>query len=116
MACGGVAGAAAGVVGAATLGCVMVLLDGLPRMLLGVLNLAAGPSAAALSPGVATPLWLLFALGCWTLVGAGLGLLLGGLGGAAAGSWGPRPRRWPGCCGRRIGGLASLFLFQCHFQ
>ena len=34
VACGGVAGAAAGVAGAATLGCVTVLLDGLPRMLL----------------------------------------------------------------------------------
>ena len=109
--CGGVAGAAAGVAGAATLGCVLVLLDGLPRTLLGVLNL--GPSAAALSPWLATPLWLAFALVCWALLGAGLGLLLGALGakggrllGAAA-----APLAWL----LRAAGLddfGSLFSFQ----
>ncbi len=80
VACGGVAGAAAGVAGAATLGCATVLLDGLPRMLLGALGFAAGPSAASLSPWLATLLWLVFVLGCWTLFGAGLGLLLGAIG------------------------------------
>ena len=80
MACGGVAGAAAGVAGAATLGCVTVLLDGLPRMLLGALGVAAGPSSAVLSPWLATTLWLVFAVGCWTLLGAGFGLLLGAFG------------------------------------
>ena len=84
VACGGVAGAAAGVAGAATLGCVTVLLDSVPRMLLAVLSLAAGPSAASLSPWLATALWLIFAVGCWTLLGAGFGLLLGAVGRAVA--------------------------------
>ena len=112
VACGTLAGAAAGVVGAATLACVLVLLDGLPRALLALLSMAAGPSAASLSPWLATPLWLIFALACWTLLGAGLGLVLGGLG--------ARGRRLLGAAAAPLGwllrtgglaGLASLFSF-----
>ena len=113
VACGGVAGAAAGVAGAATLGCVTVLLDGVPRMLLNVVSLAAGPSAASLSPWLATALWLVFALGCWTLLGAGFGLLLGAVGargGRLLGAAAAPLARLLQVCGLR--NLGSLFSFQ----
>ena len=82
VACGGAAGAAAGVAGAATLGCGMVLIDGLPRLLLGMIGVG---SHAALSPWLATPLWFVLAVGCWALLGGATGFLLGVLGG-----WGTR--------------------------
>jgi hypothetical protein len=70
-ACGVAAGAAAGLAGAATLGCLMIFIDGLPRLLLAMMG------GASLSPWTATPLWFVLAVGCWTLLGAGVGLLLG---------------------------------------
>jgi hypothetical protein len=73
-ACGVAAGAAAGVAGAATLGCGMVFLDGLPRLLLAMMG------AVSLSPWAATPLWFILTVGCWTLLGAGVGFLLGAFG------------------------------------
>ncbi len=81
------AGAAAGVAGAATLGCVMVFIDGLPRLLLASFGrgLLTVPTS---SPWIATTLWFLLAVGCWTLLGAGVGLLRGALGGAR---YEPRP-------------------------
>jgi hypothetical protein len=77
VACGAAAGAAAGVAGAATLGCGMVFLDGLPRLLLAMMGAASGSS---LSPWAATPLWFILAVGCWALLGAGAGFLLGAFG------------------------------------
>jgi hypothetical protein len=108
--CGAAAGAAAGVAGAATLGCGMVFIDGLPRLLLAMMGAASG---ASLSPWMATPLWFVLAVGCWTLLGAGVGLLLG-----AFGAQGTRvlnavasPLAWL----MRIGGgdgIASFFSLQ----
>jgi hypothetical protein len=80
VACGVVAGAAAGVVGAATAACLMVLFDGLPRLPLQILNATAGPSIASMSAWIATPLWIVLALGCWTFLGAAAGFALGMLG------------------------------------
>ncbi len=77
IACGITAGAAAGVAGAATLGCGMVFIDGLPRLLLAMTGAAFGAST---SPWMATPLWFMLAVGCWALLGAGAGFLLGTLG------------------------------------
>ena len=74
VACGAVAGAAAGVAGAATLGCLTILLDALPRAILGLLN---APTA---SPWLMTPLWVVLALACWTFMGGVAGLALGVLG------------------------------------
>jgi hypothetical protein len=76
--CGLVAGAVLGLVGAATLGCLLVLGDTLPRLLLGFV--AAG---ATLSPAVATLLWLMLAIGSWIGIGAVSGGLL-----ACLGTWG----------------------------
>src|SRR5262249_29264511 len=73
--CGLLAGIVLGLAGGATLGCVLVLIDELPRRLR-----AAMPSADAVGPGVAAPLWLFTALLCWAAVGAGVGLVLGALG------------------------------------
>jgi hypothetical protein len=110
VACGAAAGAAAGVAGAATLGCGMVFLDGLPRLLLAMMGAASGSS---LSPWTATPLWFVLAVGCWTLVGAAAGFLLGAFGakgtrilGAAA-----APLAWLMRIGGRSG-IASFFSLQ----
>ncbi len=73
-ACGGVAGAAAGAVGAATLACLTVLFDGLPRAVLGVVNVASAPA------WLVTPFWIMLALLCWAGLGAIAGLVLGFLG------------------------------------
>ena len=57
VACGVVAGSAAGVAGAATLGCLTVLFDGLPRAILSLFNV---PTA---SPWLVTPLWVVLRAG-----------------------------------------------------
>jgi hypothetical protein len=71
-----VAGAGAGLVGAATLGSALTVLDGLPRAV--IVRWTAGGWAP--SPWVATPLWLIVAAGCWALFGGGIGFLLCGAG------------------------------------
>jgi hypothetical protein len=70
---GAVAGTVAGLAGAATLGCVLVLGDGVPRLLLGLLPLKAHGSFVALY----VALWAVLAVVCWTVMGALLGLVLG---------------------------------------
>ena len=113
VACGVVAGAAAGAVGAATLACVLVLFDGLPRMILNLINAAAGPSAASASPWAATPLWIILALGSWTLMGGVAGLALGVMGarGGRVLTAAAAPLTWAlRACG--MGGMASYFALQ----
>jgi len=74
--CGLVAGAFAGLIGAATLGCLVSALDVFPRTLLWGLGKAAGDMA----PGLATSLWLMTAPCTWALLGGALGWLLCSLG------------------------------------
>jgi hypothetical protein len=73
--CGLIAGAVAGLAGSATLGCVLVAADTVPRALL---HGALGPRV--MGPALATPLWLLTAIVCWLVEGAAVGLALGLLG------------------------------------
>jgi hypothetical protein len=73
--CGLLAGAVLGLAGCATLGCLLVLGDELPR---GLLRQLLG--ARTVGPALATPVWLLTALLCWVGLGAALGFVLGALG------------------------------------
>ncbi|HTU20522.1 MAG TPA: hypothetical protein VMG10_20845 [Gemmataceae bacterium] len=75
--CGAVAGAFAGVLGAGTLGCLLLVFDAVPGALLA--RLASSKSFAA-APGSLMALWILLASVCWGLVGGGAGFLLSGLG------------------------------------
>jgi hypothetical protein len=109
LACAAVAGAAAGIVGAATLACLTVLLDGVARLPLCGASAAAGPSLASLSPWVATPLWMVLTVGSWTLLGAAAGLVLGAVGprGGRVLSAAAAPLAWAlRACG--MGGVASI--------
>lgn len=89
--CGAVAGAFAGVLGAGTLGCLLLVFDAVPGVLLT--NWTSGrPNAFADAPALWMGLWVVLASVCWALVGGGAGFLLSGLGqrglhllGAAAG-------------------------------
>jgi hypothetical protein len=74
--CGLLAGAVLGLVGCATLGCLLVLGDELPRTLLR----AALGSQSKIGPAPGTLLWLFTAIVCWVGLGAALGLVLGALG------------------------------------
>jgi hypothetical protein len=76
VACGAVAGAGAGLAGAATLGCLLIVGDALPRAVMARL----ASSGLAPSPWVATPLWLAVAAGCWAVLGGGVAFLLCGTG------------------------------------
>jgi hypothetical protein len=73
----GVAGAFAGLIGSATLGCVLLVCDALPHALLAHLTAAQPPAA---SPWPWLPLWVLLASLCWALAGGGLGMALAVLG------------------------------------
>jgi hypothetical protein len=89
--CGLLAGTVLGLAGAATLGCLLVIGDELPRLLLrGLLG------RQTLGPGLATPLWLFTSVLCWIVLGAGLGFVLGALGGPGASILGglARPVAW----------------------
>jgi hypothetical protein len=68
--CGAVAGAFAGLAGAATVGCSLGLIDALPRAALERL------AAPGLSPWVAEGMWLALASAWWAAVGAAVGGLL----------------------------------------
>jgi hypothetical protein len=70
------AGAFAGLGGAATLGCVLVAVDAVPRGLLALITGVRGSSSAVLG----TLLWLVLAVFCWAVLGAGLGAVLGVVG------------------------------------
>jgi hypothetical protein len=88
-----IAGATFGLFAAATLGGVLLIGDSLPR---GILSLFAGLGQVTTSPYVWTPLWILLATLCWTIVGGGLGLLLCGMGrpGCRLLTWLATPCRW----------------------
>src|SRR5262249_7211643 len=102
---GAIAGAWGGLASSATVGCVLALIDFVPRLVLKVV-----PASVSVPPAVATLLWLVAALAVlsgpgvgWTLaaascagLGAGVGLLLtfGGRRGAAAMAFLAAPLAW----------------------
>jgi hypothetical protein len=67
---GVLAGAVAGLAGCATLACLVLAGDLVPQ-LLWELTLRSDSAGAGL-----LPVWIVLAVLCWTLLGAGLGLLL----------------------------------------
>src|SRR5207249_123825 len=75
--CGAVAGAVAGLAGAATLACLLPLLDAPPRWLL---RLVSGRSTGPGSAWLWTPVWLMLVVIWWTVAGTlvGFGLSLAG--------------------------------------
>jgi hypothetical protein len=72
-----VAGAGAGVIGSASLGCVLLLFDALPRAILGHITVLSTREA---SPVIWLLLWVALASLCWAILGGGAGFLLSGLG------------------------------------
>ncbi len=68
--CGIVAGAVAGLAGGATVGCLLVLGDEVPRLLL------RGAGGAGMGAALATTLWMFLAVVSWTGIGAGVGAAL----------------------------------------
>jgi hypothetical protein len=94
--CGALAGAAAGLVGSATVACVMIILDAVPR---AILSMVAG-SSSTVSPWVATPTWILLAATCWGATGA--------LAGVVAALFGPSGRRWLGLVTAPLAWLLNL--------
>ncbi len=106
--CGAAAGAWAGLAACATLGCAMALIDFVPRLLL-----KAVPSSVSIPAVVATLLWLALAPLCWTLLGAGLGMVLtmAGRRGAAAMALLALPLAWV-CRLCRLDRAADFFLLQ----
>jgi hypothetical protein len=71
-----VAGAVAGLVGSATLACMLPWLDWLPRTLLKLLQPAADASEIRDAVWLWTPLWMALAVACWSVVGATVGFCL----------------------------------------
>jgi hypothetical protein len=80
--CGAVAGAVAGLVGAATLACLWPALDLPPRLAWAALRRAVPDGAG--SAWLWTPLWVLTAAACWAALGGVIGLGLGLAGGPGA--------------------------------
>ncbi len=103
---GGIAGVAGGLPAAATLACLMVVLDGLPRAIL----VALSHSGSEMSAWGATPLWLAIAAFCWAAYGAGFGYLLCAFGSGGARLLWALASPLAGLC-RACGfrGLAALF-------
>jgi hypothetical protein len=75
--CGAVAGAFAGLIGAGTLGCLLLVFDAVPGALL---TRWTSPNAFAAAPAFWMLLWIALASMCWALLGGGAGFLLSGLG------------------------------------
>jgi hypothetical protein len=75
--CGAIAGAFAGLLGAATLGCALLLLDALPQALLARMTASRPPTA---TPWAMLPMWVVLAALSWALIGGGLGFVLARLG------------------------------------
>jgi hypothetical protein len=99
--CGAVAGAFAGLIGSATLGCLLLVFDALPGALL---TRTTSSSAFAAAPALWMLLWMALASACWALLGGGAGFLLSGLG-----------QRGLALLARAAGPLAWLFR-QCGFE
>jgi hypothetical protein len=93
-----VSGFVLGIMASATLACLVLVLDLVPHM---VWDLVVSGSSGAL-----VPLWLLVALVCWTLIGAGLGLALAFLGPLGQVILAPVQQGLAGLC--RLCGLAGL--------
>jgi hypothetical protein len=74
--CGLIAGAAAGVAGAATFACFLPLLDAPARVAFAAFGQALGPGRATLSTLTTTSLWLFVVVSCWAFLGAVLGVVL----------------------------------------
>lgn len=99
--CGGIAGAFAGVLGTATLGCLLLVFDAVPGALLTRLT---PPSAFSAAPPFWMLVWVVLASICWALLGGGAGFLLSGLG-----------QRGLGLLSAAAGPLVWLFR-QCGFE
>ncbi|MBY0231233.1 MAG: hypothetical protein K2W96_18280, partial [Gemmataceae bacterium] len=102
---GVVAGAVAGLAAAATVGCVLVVGDTVPRMLLS--SMASG---GEMGSGTATALWMFLAVLSWIGLGAAAGAALALAGGFGHGLLGTIGAPFAGAS-RLAGmkGLASLF-------
>jgi hypothetical protein len=75
--CGVVAGAFAGALLSATLGCLLLVFDAVPGALLTHMT---APGAFAAAPGFWMLLWIVLSSMCWAVLGGGAGFLLSGLG------------------------------------
>jgi hypothetical protein len=73
--CGLVAGAVLGAAAAATAGCLIVVGDAVPRLVLGAVL-----GGQTWGPILSTPLWIVLAVGWWLILGAFIGAFLGILG------------------------------------
>jgi hypothetical protein len=105
--CGLLAGCGVGLAGSATLACLLSAGDLLPRLLLRLLST---PRTDSLSPWLVTPMWILLACFCWTVLGAAFGFVLTILGplGARVVDWLGSPVAWLlRLCG--LDRLAGLF-------
>jgi hypothetical protein len=106
--CGAVAGAVAGLVGAATIACLWPALDWPPRLVWSALRRTVHDGAG--SAWLWTPLWVLTASACWALLGgvAGLALRLAGPAGTRLLARSASPWAWLlGACGLKR--AAALF-------
>lgn len=104
-----VAGSAAGLAAMATLGCILIPGDEIPRRLLGLVAARDSTMPAI----VATLAWLILACGCWAMLGAVLGglcLVLGARGRKVLG-WLVAPVRW---ASEQVGArdLSEMFRFR----
>ena len=79
--CALLAGSVAGLAVSATVGCLLVAGDGVPRLGLSMLL-----GSRTLSAAIATPLWIVMTLSWWLMVGAVVGLLLALCGSSARGA------------------------------
>ncbi len=79
--CALLAGGFAGLIGSATVGCALLVLDAPARAVLGHWTGAGSPSG---SPKAWLPVWVLLAALCWAVAGAVLACLLSTLGRAGA--------------------------------
>jgi hypothetical protein len=72
-----IAGAFAGLLGGATLGCLLLLCDAPAMFLLNAMVASGGPSP---NPWRWLPLWVVMTAALWSALGGGLGAVLGALG------------------------------------
>jgi hypothetical protein len=77
--CGAIAGAFAGVLGAGTLGCLLLVFDAAPGAMLTRWT-SNKPNIFAETPALGMVLWIALASVSWALLGGGAGFLLSGLG------------------------------------